>query len=139
MIAAGFGLLRGLSFAALLGQLDLTRTNLVITLLGFNLGIEIAQLLVVAVVMPSLILLARTSRYPVFRISAAALGAVLATAWLAQRCELIRNNPLEPVADVLVEHPIAFGVLLAKFAVAGVQQQHFRAQGTSVGGSTPPS
>lgn len=85
LIAASFGLLHGLSFATLLGQLDLSRSNLVITLLGFNLGIEIAQLLVVALVMPFFKLLARTTIYPFLRTSTATLGAIVALGWFAER------------------------------------------------------
>ena len=41
IIAGSFGLLHGLAFAAVLAGLDLSRTGLVTTLLGFNLGIEL--------------------------------------------------------------------------------------------------
>jgi len=116
-IAGGFGLLHGLAFAAILGDLDLSRTSLVTTLLGFNLGIELTQLLVVALVMPSLLLLSRTPVYPVLRVSVAALGAVLAAGWLAQRTGLIPVNPLEPVGDLLIDHPLALAVGLGVLAV----------------------
>jgi hypothetical protein len=43
--------MHGLAFAALLGGLDLSRGSLVTELLGFNLGIELTQLIVVALVM----------------------------------------------------------------------------------------
>ena len=117
-IAGGFGLLHGLAFATLLGQLDLSRSNLVTTLLGFNVGIEIAQLLVVALVMPSLVLLSHTDVYPYFRTGTAASGAVLATGWLAERTQLIPRNPFEPVADLLVDHPLALAVGLAATALS---------------------
>ena len=117
LIAGSFGLLHGLAFATLLGQLDLSRSNLVTTLLGFNLGIEIAQLLVVALVMPSLVLLSHTSAYPYLRTSTAALGAVLATGWLAERTRLIPANPFEPAANLLVDHPIALAAALAAIAL----------------------
>src|SRR5664279_5058534 len=51
-IALTFGLMHGLAFAALPGQLDLSRGALVTTLLGVNLGIELTQLIVVALIMP---------------------------------------------------------------------------------------
>ena len=86
--------MHGLAFAAILGDLDLSRTSLVTTLLGFNLGIELTQLFVVALVMPSLLLLSRTPVYPILRVSAAALGAVLAAGWLAHRIGLLSLNPV---------------------------------------------
>lgn len=117
LIAGGFGLLHGLSFAAVLGGLDLSRSSLVTTLLGFNLGIELTQLLVVALVMPSLLLLSRTAAYPVLRVGVGGLGAVLAAAWLAARMGLVRVNPLEGVADLVVEQPVALAVGLAVLAL----------------------
>ena len=118
LIAGGFGLLHGLAFAAILGSLELSRTSLLTTLLGFNLGIEVAQLTVVALVMPSLLLLSRTSAYPVLRVSAAGLGAVLAAGWLANRVGLLATNPLEPVGNLLVEHPVSLAAGLGAFSLA---------------------
>lgn len=77
-IAAGFGLMHGLAFAALLGDLDLGRGSLVATLLGFNIGIELTQLMVVALLMPSLLVLSRTRIYRAVRLAVAAMGVVLA-------------------------------------------------------------
>jgi HupE / UreJ protein len=116
-IAGSFGLLHGLSFAALLGELDLNRSALVTTLLGFNVGIELTQLLVVALVMPSLIVLSRTVAYPAVRTGAAAVGAVLAAAWLTERTGLLSRNRLEPVSQVLVSHPFALAAALAVLAI----------------------
>jgi HupE / UreJ protein len=113
LIAAGFGLMHGLAFAALLGGLDLGRGSLVAALLGFNLGIELAQLLVVALIMPSLIVLSRTQLYPVVKTASAGSGIVLATAWLAERTTLITVNPLDGVATALVAHPFVVAVTLA--------------------------
>ena len=127
LIAGGFGLLHGLAFAAILGGLDLSRTSLVTTLLGFNLGIELTQLLVVALVMPSLVLLSRTAAYPVLRVGLAGLGAVLATGWFAQRAGLVGVNPLEPVANLLVDHPVALAVCLAVCALTLTGLQRVRA------------
>jgi hypothetical protein len=123
LIAASFGLLHGLAFATLLTEMDLSRRGLVTTLLGFNLGIELTQLLVVVLVMPSLILLSRTPAYPVLRTTVAGLATLLAAAWLADRSGLIGTNPLEPVGQALVLHPIALAAALAAIAVAGVLVQ----------------
>ena len=115
-IAAGFGLMHGLAFAALLGGLDLSRTSLVTELLGFNLGIELTQLLVVALVMPSLIVLSRIRLYPALRVGLAGYGVILATAWLAERTTLISSNPLEPIPEALVAHPFVWAGALALLA-----------------------
>ncbi|WP_329252336.1 HupE/UreJ family protein [Streptomyces sp. NBC_01478] len=117
-IAAGFGLMHGLAFAALLGDLDLGRGSLVTTLLGFNLGIELTQLMVVALLMPSLLVLSRTRIYPAARLTVATVGIVLASAWLAERTTLLPNNPLNDVSDALVAHPFLVAGALAAVAAA---------------------
>jgi len=116
-IAVGFGLVHGLAFAALIDQLGLGRGSLVVDLLGFNLGIEITQLLVVALLMPSLVLLSRTGCYPAVRVTLAAAGAVLAAGWLVERVTGVTIGPLDHVSAVLVEHPFAVAGALAVAAV----------------------
>jgi len=117
-IASGFGLMHGVAFAALLGELDLSRGSLVTELLGFNLGIELTQLIVVALVMPSLMVLSRTRVYPTVRIVLASFGLVLAAAWLAERTMLTTVNPLDGVSAALVEHPFTSAACLACVAAA---------------------
>lgn len=84
-LAFGFGLIHGLGFANALAEL-LSGRNLLAPLLGFNLGIEVAQLLVIAVVAPLLWqamarprLLAGTSAV------SALLLAGLSVYWMARR------------------------------------------------------
>ena len=119
-IAAGFGLMHGLAFAALLGGLDLGRGSLVTELLGFSLGIELTQLLVVALVMPSLVVLSRSAAYPAVRTALAGLGIVLAVAWLAERTGLTATDPFEGFTDALVARPLLVPVVLALVAGAVV-------------------
>lgn len=118
LIAGGFGLLHGLAFATLLADLGLGRDHLLATLLGFNLGVEVTQLLVVALVMPSLIAISRTRHYGALRTGLAATGLVLAAAWFAERVGVLAANPLEPLANVLVDHPFVVVTVLAALAVA---------------------
>ena len=70
-IAAFFGLIHGLAFAATLGRLGLARWDRVAGILAFNLGIEAMQMLVVAAILPSLMLMSRTRVYPILRIGGA--------------------------------------------------------------------
>lgn len=49
LVAFGFGLVHGFGFAGVLAALDLPRARLVPALLGFNVGVELGQLAVVAV------------------------------------------------------------------------------------------
>jgi hypothetical protein len=48
LIAFGFGLIHGFGFAAVLAEMSLPRARLVPALLGFNVGVELGQLAVVA-------------------------------------------------------------------------------------------
>ncbi len=118
IIAGSFGLLHGLAFASVLQQLDLGRPALIKNLLGFNVGIELTQLCVLALVLPSLVLLSRTTLYTTFRVGVAGIGAALATGWLAERVGIISRNPLEGIADLVVDHPFALAIGTAAIAAA---------------------
>jgi hypothetical protein len=130
-IASGFGLMHGLAFAALLGGLDLSRGSLLTELLGFNVGIELTQLIVVALVMPSLMVLSRTRAYPAVRMTLAGSGVVLAAAWLAERTTMIGANPLEPLSAALVTHPLLAAATLALVAALVWARRPWRAAPTA--------
>ncbi|GDY75660.1 hypothetical protein SAV31267_051450 [Streptomyces avermitilis] len=116
-IASGFGLVHGLAFASLIGDLGLGRGSLVTTLLGFNLGIELTQLLVVALMMPSLLVLARTSVYPAFRIGVALVGLLFSVSWMLERATLTSADPFEGIQTWLVGHPLLVAASVAALAV----------------------
>lgn len=103
LIAGGFGLIHGLSFAAVICELGLDRWGMAVGILGFNLGIETMQLVVVLAIMPWLVLLATTRSYPAFRITGASFAAVAALGWLAERTT-DWVNPVGPVVDALAAH-----------------------------------
>jgi hypothetical protein len=107
IIAATFGLIHGLAFASALNELGVTGWYRVISLFGFNLGIESMQLAVVAMTLPALLVLSRTERYAVFRITGAALACVASCAWIAERV-LERPNSIGYGIEKLAHH----GVLL---------------------------
>lgn len=121
LIAGGFGLVHGLAFASLIGDLGLDRGSLVTTLLGFNLGIELTQLLVVALIMPSLLVLARTAWYPAFRLTLAALGLLFSASWMLERAALTSSDPFEGVQTWLVAHPLLVAASLAALAVGALR------------------
>ncbi|MFJ1971087.1 HupE/UreJ family protein [Streptomyces sp. NPDC087903] len=118
LIACGFGLVHGLAFASLVGELGLDRGSLVTSLLGFNLGIELTQLLVVALLMPSLLLLARTACYPAFRVGTAVVGLLFSVSWLLERTTLTGSDPFEGLQLWLVGHPLLVAGAVA--ALAGI-------------------
>lgn len=62
LLVFGFGLVHGLGFASVLREIGLPRRGLVLCLLSFNLGVEMGQLMVLALTFP--ILLAAARRAP---------------------------------------------------------------------------
>ena len=97
-LAGTFGLIHGLAFASTLAGRDLGRAQAAWTLFGFNLGIELAQLALLCLVVPWLLLLARTRAYAGFRIAGASITAVLAVAWLLERSIGVDNPTASTVA-----------------------------------------
>jgi HupE/UreJ protein len=84
-LAAFFGLIHGLAFAAALRQLGFGHWERVAGILGFNLGIETMQLIVVAAVMPSLLLIRCTPAYRFLRIGGAVVAGCASAGWIAER------------------------------------------------------
>lgn len=105
VLAGLFGLVHGLAFASSLPARELGRAQTLWTLLGFNLGIELAQLLLLCLVVPWLLILARTRAYAGFRIGGAGVAAVLASAWLLERSVGLAN-PTAPIVAWLAAHPL---------------------------------
>lgn len=86
-IAGGFGLIHGLAFAETLTNLQLSAKQMVLSILGFNVGIELMQLLLILLVFPVLLLLSKTRYYTVVRQAGAVLMMVLALAWMVERIQ----------------------------------------------------
>jgi hypothetical protein len=85
-VTFAFGLVHGFGFSSVLRDLGLQRGQLVPALLGFNLGVELGQLLVVAPLFPLVILLQRRAdTYRRVRLSLNASVAVIACWWFVQR------------------------------------------------------
>ena len=86
MMAFAFGLLHGFGFASVLADLGLPQGALVLALVGFNVGVELGQLAIVALFLPLAFALRRTRFYQfgVLKIGSLIVAA-LATWWLVQR------------------------------------------------------
>lgn len=85
VVAGVFGLVHGLAFATALESFGVDGTTLALALVGFNLGVEAMQLLVIAVALPLLALLGRGRHYGLVRIAGALVGGVAALGWLTER------------------------------------------------------
>lgn len=85
-ITFGFGLLHGMGFASVFGELNAQSGGLLLNVLAFNLGVEVGQLVIVAMLMPVLLTLRNLRVYakaimPV----ASSIIAVIALNWTLQR------------------------------------------------------
>ena len=86
LVAFAFGLIHGFGFASVLADLGLPQGALVLSLVGFNVGVELGQLAIVAAFLPLAYLLRRGLFYRrVVLTGGSALIVVLATVWLAER------------------------------------------------------
>ncbi len=86
VMAFVFGLIHGFGFASVLADLGLPQDALVLALVGFNVGVELGQLAIVAVFLPLAFSLRATRFYQVgvLRLGSV-IVAMLAAWWLVQR------------------------------------------------------
>jgi hypothetical protein len=86
MVAFGFGLVHGLGFASVLTDLGLPSGALALALVGFNVGVELGQLAIVAVFLPLALGLRRGAFYTRWVMVGGSLAiTALATIWLVER------------------------------------------------------
>lgn len=94
LVAFGFGLVHGFGFASVLADLGLPRHALLPALVGFNLGVEAGQLVIVLAFLPLAYALRRSWLYrrAVFAGGSAAI-ALVATLWMLERVFEIKLLP----------------------------------------------
>ena len=86
LVAFSFGLIHGFGFASVLTELGLPKDALVLSLLGFNLGVEIGQLAIVAVFLPVAYLMRNSVLYRKgLFMGGSFLTMLVALVWLAER------------------------------------------------------
>jgi HupE / UreJ protein len=86
MVAFGFGLIHGFGFASVLGDLGLRQGTLLLALVGFNAGVEVGQLAIVAAFLPLAYGLRRSWFYRrLVMAGGSLLIAAVAALWFAER------------------------------------------------------
>lgn len=85
LLALALGLLHGLGFANVLRELLANGDNLAIHLLGFNLGVEVGQLCIAAIIIPLLILAHQRFNYAVVVRVLALISLAIACYWTIER------------------------------------------------------
>jgi hypothetical protein len=81
----GFGLFHGFGFANVLAHLRLKGTSLVLSLFGFNLGVEIGQVAIICIVFTLFYALRLRKFYPNILKFGSALVALIALLWFIER------------------------------------------------------
>ena len=89
LVATLFGLIHGLGFAGFLQETEAAVGRSVATLLGFNLGIELIQVALIALFVPLLFWLQSRKLYAPVRLGLAAIVAVLSVYWIVSRIGLL--------------------------------------------------
>ncbi|MCU6708061.1 HupE/UreJ family protein [Paenibacillus sp. J5C_2022] len=84
-----FGLIHGMGFAGALAETGLPKSNIIMTLLSFNIGIEAGQLALLAVFMPLLFWLRKFGWYRNALIVVSGFMLLLACYWVIQRSGLL--------------------------------------------------
>lgn len=87
----GFGLLQGLGFASVLGEFRLPPEQFVLALIGFNVGVEIDKMMVIAIAILAVVLRSRNKPWYRSRIAipASAVIAMIGAYWFVERLFLI--------------------------------------------------
>lgn len=91
-IALAFGLIHGLAFSEVLTELNLDGKEMMLSLLGFNLGIEFIQVFVIFITIPWIIILSKNHHYTYFRMAGALLAIIASMAWITERIMLKANE-----------------------------------------------
>jgi hydrogenase/urease accessory protein HupE len=85
LITFGFGLIHGFGFASALRELIMGKSNLLLSVLSFNIGVEMGQLMLLCALLPILYLLKKQIGYRIVTVSTSAGVFVMGFAWLIER------------------------------------------------------
>jgi HupE / UreJ protein len=91
-LAFGFGLLHGLGFASVLGDLSLSGAPLLRALLSFNLGVELGQLAVVGALFSLAFAARRSPLYPRALVAGSCALVLTSTVWVIERAGGVQST-----------------------------------------------
>jgi hydrogenase/urease accessory protein HupE len=94
LLTFGFGLIHGFGFASVLQELIVGKSKLLVSVVSFNLGVEIGQLMIFLVLLPVLHLLKNTIEFRKVTIGTSLAILLLGFTWLIQR---VFNLQLLPI------------------------------------------
>jgi hypothetical protein len=101
-ITGMFGLVHGFGFADVLAEkLQFAGSYLLLSLLSFNVGIELGQIVVLALVLPVLAVCRRFVPERPLVVMLSMIGALIAGYWMIQRFEVLRQQQWPSMADLI--------------------------------------
>lgn len=123
LFATLFGLVHGLGFAGFLSSTDLSVARNIVTLLGFNIGIELVQIAIALAIVPALATIAATPAYHRMRAAMALFCCVVAAVWVADRYIGLDESFVAPFEAVVATSMMLmfFTVLFAGLALVALQ------------------
>jgi hydrogenase/urease accessory protein HupE len=80
-----FGLIHGFGFANVLQEIGIPRSNWIPSLISFNVGVEIGQLMLFAVLFPLLVLLQKRTNFRITMVSISAVTFIFGFLWFIER------------------------------------------------------
>lgn len=85
VVAGGFGLVHGLAFSETLSEFGLHSLSLFLSILGFNLGVELIQLVFIFLFTPILFQIIKYRRYTTFKNGLGIIGVFISIHWIIDR------------------------------------------------------
>ena len=137
LIAFGFGIFHGFGFAGLLSDLGVGRGQRLLSLFGFNVGVEIGQIFIILLLFPALFLLRQTFVYPwLLRLGSILLG-LIAAVWALERI-FETSLGIDSVVEKFTRAPRVFVLVgLATIAAIAIRRAE-QARGRLVPGAEAP-
>ncbi len=117
-VVAVLGIVQGLGLGWTFLQFDLDRSRPILSLVGFNIGVEVGIAVLTVLLFPTLLLLRRTVLAPAVLYVGATVVAAYAVGWIAQRAGL-GDEFMDDVANPLRVWPRNGLLLLVAMALAG--------------------
>lgn len=99
-----FGLIHGMAFAGTLENLHLPSDQMVMSILGFNVGIEIMQLFILLLTVPWLVILSEFAIYRWIRIGGASFAFFASIGWILERITE-RSNAVTEIVGIITRDP----------------------------------
>jgi hypothetical protein len=119
LTAGMFGLVHGFGFADVLAEkLQFAGSYLVLSLFSFNVGIELGQMLVLALVLPVLMVCRRFAPERALVVTLSTIGALIGSYWMIDRFLVLRQQDWPSVDDLISAARWPALVLLVGGAVA---------------------